>query len=160
MHYRPTTLSLQDAFQELKHTLCLEVFPIDDETIDEENIEEDADEEDLDERYDEDEVSNLPLNEDIQTSAPTHQEENMMSYNPFENFDDALFHDCGNKKNYPKDLDEVSLAEGLNETLLSAFHFEENEVIQPCEEVINSYAANGFMEQPSYIVDEHIDDFI
>jgi hypothetical protein len=24
---------------------------------------------------------------------------NMMSYNPFENFDDALFHDCGNEEN-------------------------------------------------------------
>ena len=37
----------------------------------------------------------------------------MMSYNPFENFDDALFHDCGNEENCPKDIDEVSLAEGL-----------------------------------------------
>jgi hypothetical protein len=51
-------------------------------------------------RHDEDEVSTLPLDEDIQTSAPSaYQEENMMSYNPFENFDDALFHDCGNEKN-------------------------------------------------------------
>jgi hypothetical protein len=30
-HYRPATQSLQDAFQELKHTLCREGFPIDDE---------------------------------------------------------------------------------------------------------------------------------
>jgi hypothetical protein len=52
----------------------------------------------------------------------------MMSYNPFENFDDALFHDFGNEENCQKDLDEVSLAEGLNETLLSDFPFEENEV--------------------------------
>jgi hypothetical protein len=44
--YRPTTQSLQDAFQELKHTLCREGFPIDDETIDEEKLEEDPDEED------------------------------------------------------------------------------------------------------------------
>jgi hypothetical protein len=49
----------------------------------------------------------------------------MMSYNPFENFDDALFNDCGNEKNCQKDLDEVSLVEGLNETLLSALPFEE-----------------------------------
>jgi hypothetical protein len=34
-HYRPATQSLQEAFQELKHTLCREGFPIDDETIDE-----------------------------------------------------------------------------------------------------------------------------
>jgi hypothetical protein len=39
--YRPATQSLQDAFQELKHTLCREGFPIDDETIDEEKLEED-----------------------------------------------------------------------------------------------------------------------
>jgi hypothetical protein len=37
---------LQDAFQELKHTLCREGFPIDDETIDEEKLEEDPDEKD------------------------------------------------------------------------------------------------------------------
>jgi hypothetical protein len=49
----------------------------------------------------------------------------MISYNPIENFDDAFFHDCGNKENCQKDLDEISLAEGLNETLLSAFLFEE-----------------------------------
>jgi hypothetical protein len=44
--------------------------------------------------------------------------------------------------------------------LLSSFPFEENEVIQSFEEVINSYDACEFMEQPSDIVDEHIDDFI
>jgi hypothetical protein len=152
---------LQDAFQELKHTLCWKGFPINDETIDEEIIEEDPDEEDPDETYDEDDISSLPLDEDFQTSAPPrHQEENMMSCNPFDNFDDALFHDCGNDENCQKDLNEVSLAEGLNETLLSSFPFEENEVIQSCEEVISSYGADEFVEQPSDIVDEHIDDFI
>jgi hypothetical protein len=45
---------LQDAFQELKHTLCREGFSIDDET------------------YDEDEVSSLPLDEDIHASSPLH----------------------------------------------------------------------------------------
>jgi hypothetical protein len=115
----------------------------------------------MDEMYDEDEVSSLPLDEDIQTSTPlAHQEEKMISYNPFENFDDSLFHDYGNEENCQKDLDEVSLAEGLNENLLSAFLFEENEVIQSCEEVISSYDADKFMEQPSDIVDERIDDFI
>ena len=47
-----------------------------------------------------------------------------MSYNPFENFDDSVFHDFGNEQNYQKDIDEVSLAEGMNETLLSGLPFE------------------------------------
>jgi hypothetical protein len=159
--YRPSTQSLQDAFQELKNTLCREGFPIDDETIDEEKLEEDPDEEDMDETYNEDEVSAPPLDKDIHTSVPPAlQEENMMSYNPFENFDDALFHDCGNEENCQRDLNEVSFAEGPNETLLSAFPSEENEVTQSCEEVISSYGADEFVEQPSDIVDEHIDDFI
>jgi hypothetical protein len=38
--YRPTTQSLQDAFQELKHTLCREGFSINDETIYEEDHDE------------------------------------------------------------------------------------------------------------------------
>jgi hypothetical protein len=76
---QPTTCALT---QELKHTLCREGFLIDDETI----------EEDPEETYDEDEVYALPLDEDIHTSAPpAYQEENMMSYNPFENLNDALF---------------------------------------------------------------------
>jgi len=137
---------LQDAFQELKHTLCREGFLINDETIDEEDLEKDLDEEYPNETYDEDEASTLPLDEDIQTSTPpAHQEENMIIYNPFENFDDALFHDCGNEENCQKDLDKVSLAEGLNETLLSAFPLEENEFIQSCEEVIRSYDVDEFM---------------
>jgi hypothetical protein len=48
----------------------------------------------------------------------------MISYNPFKNFDDAFFYDYGNEKNCQKDLDEVSLAKDLNETLLSIFPFE------------------------------------
>jgi hypothetical protein len=146
---------LQDVFQELKHTLCQEGFPIDDETIYEKKLEEDPDE-----TYDEDEVFSLPLDEDIQTSTHAHQEENMMSYNPFENFDDALFHDCGNEENYQKDLDEVSLAKGMNETLSSTVPFKEDEVIQSCEEVINFYDADEIMEQPPDTIDDHIDDFI
>jgi len=56
----------------------------------------------------EDEVSTLPLYENVQTyTPPTHKEERMKSYNPFENFDDALFHDCGNEENCQKDHDEV-----------------------------------------------------
>jgi hypothetical protein len=47
--YLPVTQSLQDAFQDLKHTFCREGFSIDDETIDEEKPEEYPDEEDLDE---------------------------------------------------------------------------------------------------------------
>jgi hypothetical protein len=64
-HYWPATQSLQDAFQELKHTLYREGFLIDDETIDEEKLEEDPNEEDPDKTDDEDEVSALPLDEDI-----------------------------------------------------------------------------------------------
>jgi hypothetical protein len=44
--------------------------------------------------------------------------------------------------------------------LLSAFPFEENEVIKPCEEVISSYDAEEFTEQLLDIVNERIDDFI
>jgi hypothetical protein len=44
-------------------------------------------------------VSAFPLDEDIQSSVPlAHQEENMVSYNPFENFDDTLFHDFESKE--------------------------------------------------------------
>jgi hypothetical protein len=44
-------------------------------------------------------VSALPFDEDIQSFVPpAHQEENMVSYNPFENFDDTLFHDSRKKK--------------------------------------------------------------
>ena len=107
------------------------------------------------------EVSSLPLDEDIHTStSPTHQEDKMMSYNPFENFDDALFRDYGNEENCQKDLHKISLAEGMNDTLLTAFPFEENEVLQSCEDVIKSHDAYEFVEQSSYIVDDHIDDFI
>jgi hypothetical protein len=88
-HCWSATQILQDSFQEPKHTLCREGFPINDETIDEEKLEEN-----MDETYDEDEVSSLPLDEDIQTSAPqTHQEENMMIFDPLEDLDDVLFHD-------------------------------------------------------------------
>jgi hypothetical protein len=84
----------------------------------------------------------------------------MMSYNSFENFYDALFHNFGNKENCQKDLDEVSLAQYLNETLIYVFPFEENKVLQSCEEVMSSYDAYEFMEQSSDRVDNRIDDFI
>jgi hypothetical protein len=74
----------------------------------------------------------------------------MMSYNPFENFDDALFHDFGNKEKFQKDLDEVSLAEGLRKTLLSDFPFEGNEVIQSCEEVIIPLMLMNSWNNPRY----------
>jgi hypothetical protein len=78
-----------------------------------------------------------------------------MTYNHFENFDDALFHHCVNEEKIQKDLDEVSLVEGMNETLLSIFMLEEDEVIQLCEEVIKFYDENEIMEQPPNIVDPH-----
>jgi hypothetical protein len=115
----------------------------------------------MDETYNEDEVSSLPIDENIQTSAPpSHQEENMMSYNPFENFDDSLFHYRGNKENFPNHLNEFFLVEGLNETLSSTIPFKEDEVIQYCEYVINFYDEYEIMEQPLDIVEYHIDDFI
>jgi hypothetical protein len=83
----------------------------------------------------------------------------MTSYNPFENLDDALFHDCGNEESCQKDIGEVSLAEGLNETFLPTFPFEEDEVVQSFEEVISS-DIDEIMEQPLNIVDDHIDGFI
>jgi hypothetical protein len=44
-------------------------------------------------------VFSLPFDEDIQSFVPlVHQKGNMESYNPFENFDDTLFHDFGNEE--------------------------------------------------------------
>jgi hypothetical protein len=61
-------------------------------------------EEDL--REDEVFVSSLPFDEDIHASIPlAHQEENMISYNPFEKFDDTLFHDLGNEEVLEEPLD-------------------------------------------------------
>jgi hypothetical protein len=143
-----TNEELMNQVKELLHESAKDQALTDEEVLEEHTYEEifqeDHDEEDTDETYDEDEVSALPLDEEIHTSAP--QEDNMISYNPFENFDDALFHDCGNEEKYQKDIDEVSLAEGLKKTLLSAFPFQENEVIQSCEEVISPYDVDEFME--------------
>jgi hypothetical protein len=48
----------------------------------------------------------LPLNEDIQASIPpSHQEENMMSCEPFEDLDDTLFHDLGREEALEETLD-------------------------------------------------------
>jgi hypothetical protein len=58
--------------------------------------------------FDEDEVliSSLPLDEDIQASTPpAHQEENMMSCDPFEDLDDTLFHDFGSEEVLEDPLD-------------------------------------------------------
>jgi hypothetical protein len=125
---------LQDDFQELKHALCREGFPVDDETIDEEVLEgqiceesyqehpkEVSHVEDLDETFDEDEVliSSLPLDENIQASAPpAHQEENMMSHDPFEELDDALFHDCGSEEVLEDPLDTTDPFEKRKQSTL------------------------------------------
>jgi hypothetical protein len=53
----------------------------------------------------------------------------MMSYNPFEKFNDALFHEFGNEKNYQRNLDEFYLAGVLNKTLIYVFPFEDNEFL-------------------------------
>jgi hypothetical protein len=58
----------------------------------------------------EDEVllSSLPFDEDIHASIPlTHQEENMISYNPFVIFDDIFFHDFGIEEVLEEFLDAI-----------------------------------------------------
>jgi hypothetical protein len=123
----------------------------DGEDLVEEQIHEESCQEKEDPSNDEALAFARPFDEDIQSR-------NMANYNSFENFDDALFHDY--EERCQKDLDEVSFIESLNETLLSAFPFEEDEVVQSCEEVINSYDADELMEQPLDLVDDHIDMFI
>jgi hypothetical protein len=91
----------------------------------EESYQEDPDEvshvEDPDETFDEDEVliSSLPLDEDIQASAPpAHQEENMMSCDPFEDLDDTLFHDFGSEEVLEEPLDAtILLKKGKQSTM-------------------------------------------
>jgi hypothetical protein len=92
-------------------------FSINDETIDEEvleehthekNLEEYPDDENLDETFDEEEVfiSTLSFDEHIQGFAPAaHQEENMISDNPFQDLDDNLFYDFGSEELLEEPLD-------------------------------------------------------
>jgi hypothetical protein len=113
---------LEDAFQEIEHILCREGFSINDDKIDEEvleehthesKLEEDHGEEVSDETYDEEEVfiSTLPFDEDIQAFVPpAHQEENMISDNPFEDLDDALFWDFGSEELLEEPLDAIDLS--------------------------------------------------
>jgi hypothetical protein len=43
-------------------------------------------------------ISSIPFDQDIQAYAPlAHQEESMMSHDPFEDIYDALFHDFGSE---------------------------------------------------------------
>ena len=55
--------------------------------------------EDLNETFDENEVLVyvLPFDEDIHAFVPKHQEDNMITDNPFEDLDDTLFHDFGSE---------------------------------------------------------------
>jgi hypothetical protein len=80
----------------------------------EESYQEDPDEfshvEDPDDTFDEDEVliSTIPFDEDIHASfPPTHQEENMMSCDPFEDLDDTLFHDFESEQVLEETLDTI-----------------------------------------------------
>jgi hypothetical protein len=69
--------------------------------MDDETIDEDSHVEDLDETTNEDEVLvyTLPFDEDIKASISlAHQEENMMSHDPFEELDDVLLHDFGSEE--------------------------------------------------------------
>jgi quinol monooxygenase YgiN len=89
-----------DQVKELLHESVEDQALTDEEVLEEHSYEESfqkyLDEayhvEDYEEEFNEDEV--LLLNEDIQAAiAPTHQEENTMSYDPFEDLDDNMFHD-------------------------------------------------------------------
>jgi hypothetical protein len=63
----------------------------------------------VDPREDEVILFSLPFDEDIWASiSPAHQEENMISYNPFENFDDTLFHDFGSEEVLEDPLDATN----------------------------------------------------
>jgi hypothetical protein len=79
----------------------------------EEIFQEDHDEayhvEDSEEAFNEDEVLSLnDPNEDIQAIIPpTHQEKNTMSYDPFKDLDDGLFHDLGSEGALEEPLDTV-----------------------------------------------------
>jgi hypothetical protein len=96
---------VKELFQKSVKELALEDGEVIEGKIYEESYQEDLNEfshvEDLNKSVDEDEVliSSLPLDEDIQASTPrAHQEENMMSRDPFKDLDDALFHDFGNEE--------------------------------------------------------------
>jgi hypothetical protein len=68
----------------------------------------------LDETFDEEEalISSLPFVEDIHAFVPpSHQEENMMSYNPFEDLDETLFRDFGSEEVLAKPLDAIDVSE-------------------------------------------------
>jgi hypothetical protein len=53
-------------------------------------------------------ISSIPFDEDIHDFVPpTHQEENMMSYDPFEDLDDTLFNEFGSEKVLEETLDTV-----------------------------------------------------
>jgi hypothetical protein len=94
---------LMNQVKELLHEYSEDQALMDEEVIEEhayeERFQEDLDEayhvEDSEEAFNEDEVLSLnDLDEDIQaTIPPTHQEENTMSYDPFEDLDDSMFHD-------------------------------------------------------------------
>jgi hypothetical protein len=57
-------------------------------------------------------ISSLPFDEDIQAFVPlAHQEENMVSCNPFEDLDDTLFHDSGSEEVLEEPLDATNLFE-------------------------------------------------
>jgi hypothetical protein len=79
------------------------------EEIFEENPDEAYHIEYFEEAFKEDEVLSLnDLDENIQAVIPpTHQEENTMSYDPFEDLDDSLFHDLGTEGALEEPSDRV-----------------------------------------------------
>jgi hypothetical protein len=60
-------------------------------------------------------VFSIPFDEYIQSYVPlVNKKENMASYNPFENFDDTLFHDFGNEEVLEEDIHGISFQEDLS----------------------------------------------
>jgi hypothetical protein len=80
----------------------------------ENKLEEYSDEENMVETFDEEEIliSTLPFDEDIHAFVPpTHQEENMISDNPFEYINDTLFYEFGSEELLEEPLDATELSE-------------------------------------------------
>jgi hypothetical protein len=71
-------------------------------------------------------VSTPPFDEVIQASIPpTHEEENMVSYTPFQDFDDALFYDSESEEVLEEPLDalEPSCYNKIDDVITNIYEF-------------------------------------
>jgi hypothetical protein len=122
------------------------------------------------EEFNEDEVLSLnDPDEDIQVVIPpTHQEENIMSYDPFENLDDNLFHDTGSEGSLKDPSDTVDqhidtfIQIGKRGWDMSLFTFDEDPTYDvdgkpqtkdwyPC--IYDSYVWDGNGDMITYFLD-------